>query len=258
MKDNLNKELLKKELSRIDDYKRVFYNHQSINILFNCNNSNKEKKANEKIDNHLFENSHKEEILKNIFNEVNYINKEDAFKKTLIKVTLLNSFYGTAINNIDLVNVTKRIIDNKIDDIFKELKEKNVDLEKNIYEAVHRIAYNESSIIKCSETKIDNNLYSFATKYCAWHYPDFFPIADSYSKGMLYYLNEEIGFYKKDNGKKPTQKEYNEYDIYRNIYLKFIDTFNLDLNLKDIDIFFWLYGKKHNIKVTETARKNTK
>ena len=69
--------------------------------------------------------------------------------------------------------------------------DKRLKAEKPDPDLVNEIAYFRGDI----NSKKDHFLpaFSFPTKYCSWHRPDRYPIADSYSKGMLYYLNEADG-----------------------------------------------------------------
>ena len=95
--------------------------------------------------------------------------------EVLAKVTLLNAFYSTQILDMDLLNVSRDIVALNID---SSIRGDNIDID-----VVNRIAYDDRRLYQ-------RKLYSFASKYCSFHNPERFPIADSYSKGMLYYMNK--------------------------------------------------------------------
>ena len=149
-------------------------------------------------------------------------------EQVLAKVTLLNSFYSTQIPDIALMEVTQDIISMNIDG---RLHGDNADISP-----VNEIAYGLK--------RYQRNLYSFASKYCSFHHPDRFPIVDSYSKGMLYYMNhsekQDLHFYADDF----TQTDLNNYLNYYKIYRSFIDHFHLGaFSFKDIDKYLWKYAK---------------
>ena len=81
------------------------------------------------------------------------------YEVVLTKVALLNLFYSTGIR--DLKSVAKNIVEKKIDD----------DLAEGKPEVVHRIALVEHGVKTI-------NHFSFATKYCSFHYPNLYPIYD--------------------------------------------------------------------------------
>ena len=105
----------------------------------------------------------------------------------LMKVTMLNSFYSTMIKNKDLVAVARYIECLGIDERLAQYGDKpNIEL---VYELAYGI---RDYVIK----KDINNIYSFASKYCAWHEPNLYPIVDSYTKGVLYKINKELNLWK--------------------------------------------------------------
>lgn len=148
----------------------------------------------------------------------------------VLKVSTLNSLYGT--NVYDITAVARHILT------------KNVD---------HRIEVGDAQVVKIIAevnigNKIDNtvnedskvrNHYSFATKYCAWHNPDKYPIFDYYVQEILcgYRLRDQFcDFYQYNLWVYPTLKQI-------------IDVFQERYNLtafgyKDLDKFLWLAGKE--------------
>lgn len=83
--------------------------------------------------------------------------------------------------------------------------------------------------------KVDN-IYSFASKYCSWHNPNYL-IADSYSKGMLYYINKSKEFYGELNDYITFNKVYN---AFKHIYFSNMD----NIDNKTIDTYLWTYAKE--------------
>ena len=205
-----------------------------------------------------------EEILEYFFQTDETLRKNDDLKTVLIKVTLLNAFYRTTIDNINLVAVARYICSLDFDTLINSENDKkpNFDLVKKL--AYHqtddlpqigdnsflqfRIKTKKSKMNKDGIKEVANNLYSFATKYCAWHKPDVYPIVDSFTKGVLYSLvndNKELKDYM--NLKKGiTDKHLNDYSSYYEIYemlrryLK--EEKEICISMKDLDIFLWSYG----------------
>ena len=132
--------------------------------------------------------------------------------EVLAKVTLLNAFYSTQILDMDLLNVSRDIVVLNIDgSIHGENVENDI---------VNRIAYGGKFY--------QRKLYSFASKYCSFHNPAKFPIVDSYSKGMLYYINncEDSRFHFFTQGF--TQNDLNNYHNYCKVYIAFVKHFKLE------------------------------
>lgn len=101
-----------------------------------------------------------------------------------------------------------------------------------------------------------NNIYSFASKYCSWHNPNY-PIADSYSKGMLYYINKATNFYNKG---KLAKVSLNDYNVFCEMYEAFREEYFSEMEHIDnkmIDTYLWTYSKckidglNNNIKTKE-------
>ena len=198
--------------------------------------------------------------------EINEIILTDLFKpgqnhslntdlKTIIqKVTLLNAFYNTWIDNDMLVPMARLIlalhIDDKLcmDDSSEDRSSKvNCDL-------VNAIAYYRDPISKWDDTI--HKKYSFASKYCSWHCPDLYPIVDSYAKGLLIYFNDlvlpdedenapvkfeyNISLRKGSDPFKAKNRYLNDYHQYFMAYMTFIKKFKLnELSLKMIDEYLW-------------------
>ncbi|MGD1064164.1 MAG: hypothetical protein ABR860_12950 [Terracidiphilus sp.] len=81
--------------------------------------------------------------------------------------------------------------------------------------------------------------YSFATKYCNWHRPEFYPIYDSRVDEYLWHLaNQElIGHF--------DRQELKIYPRLKEIVCEFRDRYGLgDFNFKQIDKFLYYEGGK--------------
>ena len=186
------------------------------------------------------EDYYKDEAIKKLFGLLpNNTNIEDV----LAKVTLLNTFYGTQIHDMDLLKVSSDIVSMNIDTkLGRNDKEPDISL-------VNQIAYDMKSYPR--------SLYSFASKYCSFHNPDAFPIVDSFAKGMLYYMNcsenDSFRFYPVQF----TQYDLNNYLNYCKIYKAFIKHFGLEkLSYKEIDKYLWKYAKYEmgsRIQVTDSS-----
>ncbi|MBN8702472.1 MAG: hypothetical protein J0M08_05380 [Bacteroidetes bacterium] len=165
----------------------------------------------------------------------NYIEQESALKKlflitypnnidlddVLIKVCSLNDFYSTHI--FSPFAVAKHIISLDID---RKIKQGDLGI-------VNKIA-----MVKMNG--VQKNFYSFATKYCSHHYPNLYPIYDSYVGKILLHFKKEDSFC--EFGK----IDLKEYTKFKNILLSFRTFYNLEIfTLKDIDRYLWLAGKEH-------------
>ncbi|MBR3281596.1 MAG: hypothetical protein IKI57_07190 [Clostridia bacterium] len=143
----------------------------------------------------------------------------------LIKVTLLNTFYGTNIK--DVYTVAKHILECNID----------VSLNKGDEAIIDKIA-NVTFVDKNNKQKT-MRLYSFATKYCSFHKPDFYPMYDSYLEKLLRYFRDE---YKFDNFKTEDLKNYSKY---KQILERFKKHYQINnYSVKEIDEYLWQLGKK--------------
>ncbi len=195
------------------------------------------KKYNELFDEYG-DNNARERLLNKVFidNKIECENDEDVYDYIYLKVTLLNSFYGTLIKTNKLKDVAQRIYDNKL----------------KLSELMNSESYDDraDAVNLIWEEKEDDdvgNIYSFATKYCSWHYPDKFPIVDSYVLGFLYRLNCQ-GYKDKNNYTfcdKFTQGELKDYKRFIEIYNKFREyifgEINKKISYKEIDKFIWMY-----------------
>ena len=155
----------------------------------------------------------------------------------LKKVTLLNAFYSAQLlnnsstnkTNADILQMAKHIHDkNRNEDLDKQLKS---DIVEDNYKAYETIG------IEIADDKT-NEARSFASKYCSWHYPDKFPIMDRYSRGFLYYYNGGCDKVKLSN--------YRDFcEVYKKFRKRINKKYNRNYSNKELDMFIWMYGKKH-------------
>ena len=160
-----------------------------------------------------------EEALNKLFLELLPGNSEIA--DILLKASCLNDFYSTRI--FAIYPVAKSIL--SIKDLDKRLKAGDIKL-----------------VCELGNVKIGDDkryFYSFATKYCSHHNPIAFPIYDSYVEKVLVYFNkvDEFSSFK--------IKDLKDYRTFKGILLDFQRYYKLErFNLKEIDRYLWLLGKK--------------
>jgi len=145
----------------------------------------------------------------------------------LLKVIALNELYSTQIplysKSIPSVwELVHHIVELKIDPA----------LDLGSLDLVYNIAKTES------RGKIRFN-YSFATKYCSWHRPDFYPIYDWHVDEYLWEIKNRgwIGRFKR--------QELKIYARVKEIVSEFRDRYDLgNFNFKQIDKFMYYEGGK--------------
>lgn len=155
----------------------------------------------------------------------------------LCKVIMLNHIYSAGLNSNRATDFTKKhhvdvyLMAEKLAEKSDEINRLIFDEASNPWEAVNYIMGLFSDNY-CS-------VYSFVTKYCNWHNPQKFPIADNYSKGVLYYYFD----------KTYPRESFNDYEMFCKIYKEFQECECVkDLSIKEIDKFLWKYGKDKSIK----------
>jgi hypothetical protein len=140
-------------------------------------------------------------------------------EQVLLKVSALNDFYST--NIFDTFSVAKHIRELNIE---SRLRDGDLSL------------VNEMALVKIRDKK--RNFYSFASKYCSHHFPESYPIYDSYvEKMLLHYARTDrfTSFHKKD---------LKLYESFVRIIREFQAHYRLgQFSLRQIDIFLWLAGK---------------
>lgn len=198
---------------------------REINIVRNAEKSNVPRPCKSEVEFYLNEWEKledyrlQEEAIDELFD--GKYNSNDNIKNILIKCSVLNDFYST--NIFKIFPVAKHILSLNIDDRLK-----NGDL----------TLVNEIALIEISGKAKD--FYSFASKYCSHHKPLIYPIYDSYVDKMLNYFRRQDNFADFDKADLKT------YTKFKDILMKFKDFYALnEFNLKQIDRYLWLAGKKH-------------
>lgn len=148
--------------------------------------------------------------------------KNDDYSEILAKVILLDKIYST---NIYYPFIMSENILNIID---FDTRVRMGDL--SLIDEIAHIITPKGSTKRC---------YSFATKYCNRHNPEYFPIYDSYVDKLLFNLN------KLDNFTSIKRDELKQYGIFKETILKFKSFYSLqEFSLKEIDQYLWSYGKE--------------
>lgn len=139
----------------------------------------------------------------------------------LIKCSCLNDFYSTNIYSIY--------------DVGKHIYELNID--SRLYQGDLNLVNDIANVtIKNKQKKF----YSFASKYCSHHFPDIYPIYDSYVEKVLIYFNkiDKFSFFKKQDLK--------DYTRFKSVILDFKEFYKLDeYTIKQIDRYIWQLGKEY-------------
>ena len=185
----------------------------------------------------------KERTLEFVFSD----HRNDRLEVVLTQVVLLNEFYSTRLNS------------NKSGS--KDGRKQPMDV---VAMAHHIIAWSDFSEYCMSEdsnkrfkaveyirktSKEYQDAYSFATKYCSWHNPNHYPICDSYSKGMLYYLGRE-GILPCERFTQDALKEYGYFCQIYDMLINYLENnCNKKIGCRELDKFLWYYGKHNNIKI---------
>ena len=144
--------------------------------------------------------------------------ENDDYHEILVKVVVLNRLYST--NIYDPYTVAQHILNLAIDD---RLGAGDADLIVDV-----------AAVQFGGRTRI---LYSFATKYCAWHRPDLFQIYDSYVDWLLWEYRRAFQFaqFRRD--------DLRDYRKYVDVVQALSDRFGLhEFSRKEIDKFLWVEG----------------
>jgi hypothetical protein len=140
-------------------------------------------------------------------------------EQVLLKVSALNDFYST--NIFDTYSVAKHI--------------RRMDIESRLTSGDLSLV-NELAMVTIRDKK--RNFYSFASKYCSHHFPDSFPIFDSYVEKML------LHYARVDHFSSFRKEDLKHYESFVRIIREFQDHYRLgQFSLRQIDIFLWLAGK---------------
>lgn len=147
------------------------------------------------------------------------------FEDILLKISVINDLYST--NIYGTFKMAKHIQQLNIDD----------DLRHGNPEVVNYIATGHDIRRKKSNKEI--KFYSFATKYCNWHNKDQYAIYDSFVERIL------LAYKRQDNFSSFKKADLRNFEMFKIIIDDFIGYYDLNQhNLKEIDKFLWIYGKK--------------
>jgi hypothetical protein len=162
-----------------------------------------------------------EKSLKKLFTKTYPKNNE--LEDVLVKVCALDVLYSAGAGRWSLA-VAKHIVDLKIDN----------DIEREDLEIVNKVA-----LVNVADDRVIN-FYAFATKYCNYHNPIFYPIFDSYVEKMLMYFKSKDKFFDFSRDDLRTFKSF------KDILFNFKKYYKLEpFNLKEIDNYLWLTGKEY-------------
>lgn len=155
--------------------------------------------------------------VRNLFDE---FPRNDNLEHVLRKVIILNQLYNARLWTTATLVVARRIVELKID----------VRLNNHDLDLVSDIALN---IIKGKTWHFN----SFASKYCSFHQPDFYPMIDQYVCRLLNSYRRDLSFVAFRS------VEFKDYRRFYEIVCQFKTHFKLDeFSLKEIDKFLWAYG----------------
>lgn len=139
----------------------------------------------------------------------------------LVKASALNTFSST--NIFSILPVAKHILELDIDERLRRGDERLV---------------NEIAHVDMEGTK--RNFYSFATKYCSHHYPNLYPIYDSYVEKVL------VALMKKDSFSRFVRRDLKDYGKFKAVIIDFRNFYCLDeFSLKEIDRYLWQIGREY-------------
>lgn len=142
-----------------------------------------------------------------------------------VKLAALNGIYAT--NIYAVVRVAEHIVGLGIDARLAEAK-----VDPNLIEDVARV--------EITKGKSRRN-YSFATKYCAFHRPDLYPIYDSLVAGVLNTLLRQGEAF---DTFLPGERWWTDYAVWHRSITKFRTHFGLEeFPIRDIDKYLWMLAK---------------
>lgn len=151
------------------------------------------------------------------------------YHQILVKTVVLNRLYST--NIYDLYTVAQHILDLVID-------ERLCAGDPGLVDDVAHVLFKDRTRV----------LYSFATKYCAWHCRDHFQIYDRNVDWLLWEYRRQFDF------ARFKREELRQYRQFHRIVEQWKDHFNLHaFSRKQIDKFLWIEGKKQQQVLAEEA-----
>lgn len=163
-----------------------------------------------------------EDALRMLFQELPDFRLNVDLRHIIVKCSVLNDFYSTKIYRIE--PLAEHIL--------------------SIPDIDNRLAAGDEALVKeIAEGENLNRNYSFATKYCAHHQPDAFPIYDRYVDDVLWFLHSEYPGLMPFRHRKELQEDYL---TFKRSVAAVRDEFGLDgYSFKDIDRYLWQLGKDY-------------
>ena len=150
--------------------------------------------------------------------------KNIKLKEVQTKAYILDSLYFTRSGTKYLDKFAENIIQMKYFD--QRLKERDLDL------------VNEIAFVEINEQD-HKTIYSFATKYCSFHYPEKFPIYDSNVRRALMYFKKQKLIYKFIG------EDLKDYPKFYEVMSKFKNFYGLEkFTWIDLDRYLFLMGRK--------------
>ena len=149
-----------------------------------------------------------------------------------VKCVLLDKFYSTNVKHID------KLVEHYIElettrstrgkSYFKQqIKSKNIKF------------VDELKVVKVNEDDV-KNLLSFSSKYCRRYAPLDFPIYDTIVRDLLKYYLYKTNFW----GGEPPKDWEDNYEQYKQVVDKFIETYPFVKNYMIFDRYLWALGKQ--------------
>lgn len=172
-----------------------------------------------------------------------YLDKRETLDNYVVQENALNKLFSTFPNNTDLDDILLKsatlnhFYSTNIFSIYSVAKHifslKNVDKrlqigDLSLIDEIRKITINEKS----------KDFYSFASKYCAHHNGDAFPIFDSYVEKVLWHFQQT------DQFSQFKRAELKNYATFKQILLDFKAYYRLDCTLRELDTYLWLLGKE--------------
>lgn len=163
-----------------------------------------------------------QDALDKLFRETYKTN--DCLEEVLVKCSALNNLYST--NIFDVYSMANHIWTLKIDE---------------------RLQKGDYSLVKCiADLEINGkkrHFYSFASKYCCHHFPEFYAIYDSYVEKVLLSINRSD---ENTRFASFTKEGLKDYDTLMSVIHDFRDKFHLtQFSIRQLDHYLWQLGKTY-------------
>jgi hypothetical protein len=142
------------------------------------------------------------------------------YKGVLLKSIVINQLYSTQIRAIK--NVAQHILELDIDARLK-------DGDPRVVDQIARLTINGR----------ERRNYSFATKYCSFHYPSLYPIYDSFVVKVLKAYQTQDRFLSRPLG------DLKEYRRFKEVLQEFVNFYDLGKpSARELDYFLYNFGKE--------------